>query len=584
MRFSRAFIPTLRETPSEAETLSHQLMLRAGLIRKLAAGVYEWLPAGFKVLKKVEQIVREEMNKVGGQEVWLPQLQPKELWEETGRWGLYGKELMRVKDRKDAEFCLAPTAEEVITDLVRREVRSYRQLPLMLYQFGVKYRDEIRPRFGVMRAREFLMKDAYSFHADEADAGRYYQDVFEAYKRIFTRCSLRFRPVEAESGAIGGSFSHEFMVLADSGEEGIVSCSCGYAANVERAELPPPKTVLSSEPRGLSPSQTQPSALSPQHSKPEEVSTPGAVSVEAVAKTVKKPADQFIKLLVLMADDQPVVVLVRGDHELNEAKLARLLKVQRVVKANEATYSQVSGSAVGFAGPVGMKTKMIADHAIKTITDGVAGGNKKDIHLIHVVPGRDFEPAQYADLRKAAAGDPCPRCGKPMDYHRGIEVGHTFQLGTKYSAGMKATFLDVQGKPQPFVMGCYGIGVSRVVAATIEQCNDANGIIWPEALAPWQLAIIPLNMSKDEIKKAAETLYQEALNAGIDVLLDDREESAGVKLKDADLIGIPLRLVLGERKIAEGKAELRRRSEKTSQDIPLSKATQVVQDLLAKTQ
>ena len=584
MRFSRAFIPTLRETPSEAETLSHQLMLRAGLIRKLAAGVYEWLPAGFKVLKKVEQIVREEMNKVGGQEVWLPQLQPKELWEETGRWGLYGKELMRVKDRKDAEFCLAPTAEEVITDLVRREVRSYRQLPLMLYQFGVKYRDEIRPRFGVMRAREFLMKDAYSFHADEADAGRYYQDVFEAYKRIFTRCSLRFRPVEAESGAIGGSFSHEFMVLADSGEEGIVSCSCGYAANVERAELPPPKTVLSSEPRGLSPSQTQPSALSPQHSKPEEVSTPGAVSVEAVAKTVKKPADQFIKLLVLMADDQPVVVLVRGDHELNEAKLARLLKVQRVVKANEATYSQVSGSAVGFAGPVGMKTKMIADHAIKTITDGVAGGNKKDIHLIHVVPGRDFEPAQYADLRKAAAGDPCPRCGKPMDYHRGIEVGHTFHLGTKYSAGMKATFLDVQGKPQPFVMGCYGIGVSRVVAATIEQCNDANGIIWPEALAPWQLAIIPLNMSKDEIKKAAETLYQEALNAGIDVLLDDREESAGVKLKDADLIGIPLRLVLGERKIAEGKAELRRRSEKTSQDIPLSKATQVVQDLLAKTQ
>jgi len=566
MRFSQTFIPTLREVPSEAETISHQLMLRAGLIRKLAAGIYEWLPAGLRVLRNVEKIVREEMDKVGGQEVWLPQLQPKELWVETGRWGVYGKELLRLKDRKDSEFCLAPTAEEVITDMVRREVRSYRALPLMFYQFGVKYRDEIRPRFGIMRAREFLMKDAYSFHADEADVNRYYQDVFEAYKRIFERCGLRFRPVEAESGAIGGSFSHEFMVLAESGEEGIVSCACGYAANVERAELPPPSQALAPAP----------------HALPEEVLTPGATSVEDVAKIVKRPADQFIKALILLADDEPVVVLVRGDHELNEAKLARLLRVERVVKANEATYTQVSGSPVGFAGPVGMKAKIYADFAVKMISDGVAGGNKKDIHLIHVAAGRDFEPSQYGDLRKAASGDPCPKCGKPMEYHRGIEVGHTFKLGTKYSKSLKATFLDVKGIAQPFVMGCYGIGVSRVVAACIEQCHDANGIVWPAALSPWDLTIIPLNVSKEEIRKAGEALYAEALKLGIKVLLDDRDESAGVKLKDADLIGIPLRIVVGERKLAEKKVEFRRRSAKETEDLSLDNVLPRAQEFLVK--
>ena len=556
MRFSRALIPTLREVPSEAETISHQLMLRAGMVRKLAAGIYEWLPMGLRVLKKVEQIVREEMNKIGGQEVWLPQIQPKNLWEETGRWAVYGKELMRLKDRKDAEFCLAPTAEEVITDIVRHDVRSYRSLPLMLYQFGVKYRDEIRPRFGVMRAREFLMKDAYSFHADESDVERYYQEVFEAYKRIFTRCGLTFRPVEAESGAIGGSFSHEFMVLAESGEEGIVTSECGYAANVERAEL----------------SQDGAKAAKGTSEKVQEVKTPNASTVEAVAKIVKRPADQFIQALAVLADETPVMVLIRGDHELNEAKPARLLKVQRVVKANEATYTQLSGSPVGFAGPVGTKARMIADHAIRTITDGVAGGNKKDIHLVHVVPDRDFEPEQYADLRKAAAGDPCPKCGKSMAYARGIEVGHTFKLGTKYSDSMKATYLDAKGKAKPFVMGCYGIGVSRVVAAAIEQSHDVNGIIWPEALAPWRLAIIALNMSDEKVKKTAENLYDEALAKGIDVLLDDRDESAGVKLKDADLIGIPRRIVVGERKVVEGKVEYKRRDEKANQDLPASEA------------
>ncbi len=556
MKFSQIFLPTLREVPSDAETISHQLMLRAGLVRKLAAGLYEWLPAGLRVLRKVEQIVRDEMNAANGQEVWLPQLQPKNLWEETGRWGVYGKELMRLKDRKDAEFCLAPTAEEVITDLVRKEVRSYRSLPLMLFQFGVKYRDEIRPRFGVMRAREFLMKDAYSFHADDADVENYYKKMVEAYKNIFKRCGLNFRPVEAESGAIGGSFSHEFMVLAESGEEGIVSCSCGYAANVERAELPDPSKNAPADAQGT-----------PAYA---EVSTPGATSVEAVAKIVKQPAHQFIKALVVLADDKPVMVLVRGDHELNEAKLQRLLGVSRIVKANEAAYTQLSGSPVGFAGPVGSPAKTIADYAIRTITDGVCGANKKDMHVTHVVPDRDFKPEQYADLRKAAAGDPCPKCGKPMDYARGIEVGHTFKLGTKYSDSMKATYLDAQGKAKSFIMGCYGIGVSRVVAACIEQCHDAQGIVWPAALAPWDLIICALNITNTTVMSAAEKLYKDAQSKGLNVLLDDRDLQTGAKLKDADLIGIPWRIVLGERKMAENKVELKARSEKDSRDVPLN--------------
>jgi prolyl-tRNA synthetase len=462
---------------------------------------------------------------------------------------------------------LAPTAEEVVTDLVRREVRSYRSLPLMLYQFGVKYRDEIRPRFGVMRAREFLMKDAYSFHVDEADVSRFYQEAFEGYKKIFQRCGLKFLPVEAESGAIGGSYSHEFMVLADSGEEGIVSSSCGYAANVERAEISYP---------AMDPPKMTSEAL-------QSVPTPNAVSVDDVAKLLKRPKEQFIKLLVVLADAKPVGVLLRGDHELNEAKLARHLGSERIVKANQAAYEELTGSPVGFAGPAQskLKIKWLADRAVGSITDGVAGSNIKDAHLIHVVPGRDFD-ATYVDLRKAAAGDPCPRCGKPMDYYRGIEVGHTFKLGTKYSTSMKATYLDLQGKAQPFIMGCYGIGVSRVVAACIEQCHDPNGIVWPAALAPWDLTIVALNMSNPQVKQTAESLYQDALKSGLDVLLDDREESAGVKLKDADLIGIPLRIVVGERKIGEGKVEFRRRSEKASEDVPLSDVLKRVTDLLAK--
>ncbi len=563
MKFSKAFIPTLREVPREAETISHQLMLRAGLIRKVASGIYEWLPLGLRVLKRVEHIIREEMNAADGAEVWLPQIQPKELWEETGRWNVYGKELMRLKDRKNTEFCLAPTAEEVITDMVRKEVRSYRSLPLMLYQFGVKYRDEIRPRFGVMRAREFYMKDAYSFHTDDADIDRYYQVMVGAYKRIFERCGLKFRPVEADSGAIGGSSSHEFMVLADTGEEGIVSSDCGYAANVERAELSEPKVGDASKTPAL-----------------QDVNTPKAVSVEAVAKIVKAPTDQFIKLLVFLADDKPVVVLVRGDHEINEIKLKRYLKAGWVAKANEATYTEATGSPVGFAGPVGSKARIIADYSIKTITDGVAGGNKVDTHTIHVVPGRDFQPEAYADLRKAVAGDPCPRCSKPLGYARGIEVGHCFKLGTKYSSSMKANYLDEKGASHPMIMGCYGIGVSRVVAACVEQCHDEGGIVWPPALAPWDLIISPLDISNPQVKETAEKLYAEAQKLGLRVLYDDRDERAGVKLKDADLIGIPLRIAIGERKMGEGKVEFKLRSSKTAEDLAPEAALSRVKDVL----
>lgn len=567
MRYSRSFIQTLREVPAEAETVSHQLMLRAGLIRKVASGIYEWLPIGLRVLKKVEAIIRREMNAVGGLEVWLPQLQPRNLWEETGRWPVYGKELMRLKDRKDADFCLAPTAEEVVTDLVRREVRSYRHLPLMLYQFGLKYRDEIRPRFGVMRAREFYMKDAYSFHVDEADAERYYRDVYEAYRRIFSAFGLRFQPVEAESGAIGGSFSHEFMVLADSGEEGIVSCACGYAANVERAEL----------------SGAVRPAPHPATEPPVAVETPNASSVTAVAKLVNRPDQDFIKLLVVLADDKPVGVLLRGDHELNEAKLARYLKAERILKANEDTYAQFTGAPVGFAGPVGSRGKYLADADVAGIADGVAGADEKDRHLVHVVPGRDFEPLAYADLRKAAKGDPCPRDGQPLAYHRGIEVGHTFKLGTKYSQSMKAAYLNAAKESKWMVMGCYGIGVSRVVAACIEQAHDAQGIRWPIALAPWTLSIIPLNLAVPAVKETAERLYREAQASGIEVLFDDREDSAGVKLKDADLLGIPFRLVVGERKIGAGLVEFKARTDPASQDIPVADALAHFRTRLAAT-
>jgi len=545
MLYSKEFIPTLREAPADADNVSAKLMQRAGMIRKLASGIYEWLPLGLRVLRKVEQIIREEMNRVNGHEVWLPLLLPKDLWMETGRWNVYGKELFRLKDRKDSEFCLGPTHEEAITDLVRREVRSYRQLPQMFYQFGTKFRDEIRPRFGIMRAREFLMKDAYSFHTGEKDLERYYLEVFEAYKTICDRCGFRYRPVEAASGAIGGSFSHEFMVLAETGEEEIVSCECGYGANAEKAEF----KIWESKPN------TEPlEAIA-------EVHTPGVSSVEDVGKLLKQHARKFIKTMIYTADDKPVVVLIRGDFEINEHKLQSLLDASVIALADEKTIEAVTGAPVGFAGPQGLKNaRIIADHSVKGIVNAVTGANKKDYHASGVNPGRDFVPEAYADLRFVRRGDKC-KCGKELVFSRGIEVGHTFKLGHKYSKAMKAVYLDEAGKENLMVMGCYGIGVSRIVAATIEQSNDANGIIWPIALAPYQVSIVPINYADEQTRKVSDEIHYKLTQAGVEVIMDDRDERAGIKFNDADLIGIPYRITIGEKNLKDGNVELKARRE-----------------------
>ena len=554
MKLSQYYIPTLKEAPKDADTLSAKLMIRAGLIRKLASGLYEWLPLGLRVLKKVENIVREEMDKTGACEVWLPVVQPKELWEESSRWTFYGKELLRFSDRKEAEFCIAPTAEEVITDLVRKDVSSYKQLPVCLYQFGTKFRDEIRPRFGVMRAREFYMKDAYSFAATDEDASVWYKKMYDAYQRIFTRCGFEFAAVEADTGSIGGNFSHEFMVLADTGEDTIANCpACGYAANTEKAEIQPPADVQINE-----------AELKPI----EKRDTPHAYTVEDVAHLLKVPTDKLIKLLVFTADDKPVVALVRGDHELNEFKLKALLKCNELTKASEEVYTQVTGSPVGFAGAQGLKeknpnVKIYADNYVRNIVNGVAGGNEEDVHVINVTPKRDIQIDVYADLKMAGAGDKCARCGAPFTFKRGIETGHVFKLGTKYSAAMNATFLDEKQTAKPMIMGCYGIGISRVVAAAIEQSHDENGIIWPAPLAPFDVALVAIDYdSNPDVKKYTDEICTQLESAGLSVLVDDRDERPGVKFKDMDLIGLPHRLVVSSRTVKDGQCEYKKRCEK----------------------
>jgi prolyl-tRNA synthetase len=531
-------------------------MLRAGLIRKVAAGLYEWLPLGFRVLKKVESIIREEMNRIGGMEVWLPHIQPKELWEESGRWQFYGKELLRIKDRKDTEFCFAPTAEEIITDMARRDVRSYRDLPLLFYQFGTKFRDEIRPRFGVMRAREFYMKDAYSFHANEKDLDKTYQDCFDAYKRTFERLGLKFRPVEADTGTIGGTSSHEFMVLADTGEEHIAACpKCGYAANIERAETDTPSASGASTLGTI-----------------EEVATPGKHKVDDVAKHMGVGADQVIKTVFLIVDSQPVVALLRGDTELNEPKLLRMLGAKLMRPATEDEYRAIADSPVGFAGPMKLKAKVVADAFIPLVVNGVSGGNKKDVHLKNVNYGRDYKADIVGDIRNIRPQDPCPRCQAPVDFFKGIEVGHVFKLGTKYSEAMKATVLDEGGKAKPMIMGCYGIGVSRIVAAAIEQNNDQWGIQWPAPIAPFDVIITPANMSDEKTRTVAEKIYTDLLSMGVDVLLDDRDERAGIKFKDADLIGIPLRITIGEKSLLKNVVEFKPRTAAQAEEVPIEKA------------
>ncbi|MFA5779043.1 MAG: proline--tRNA ligase [Elusimicrobiota bacterium] len=572
MKFSQAFIPTLKETPSDADTISLKLMLRAGLIRKLSSGIYEWLPLGLRVLKNVEQIIREEMDKIGGQELLLPALQPAELWEETGRWNLYGKELCRIKDRAGREFCLGPTHEEIITDIVRRDVRSYKQLPLMLYQFQTKFRDEIRPRFGVMRAKEFYMKDAYSFHATEEDAGKYYKIVFDAYSKICERCGFKFRAVEATTGTIGGSFSHEFMVLADTGEEEIVSCECGYGANVEKAECVKESLEFRVESLEMQPL--------------EEIHTPDMKTVAEVGKFLNEKPEKFIKTLIYLADGKPVMVLVKGDCEINEEKLKSHLKATELVLAAGETVEKISGAPVGFAGPV-RKDKILipiyADFSVENIINGISGANKKDYHLKNINIGRDYKPTEIADIRKIKKGALCPRCKKhELKFSRGIEVGHTFKLGTKYSKAMNATFLDVKGQQNFFIMGCYGIGVSRIVAAAIEQSHDESGIIWNESLAPYKAIIIPVFPRGlpsvayyGKVKDVCDRIY-EKLSQKYDVLLDDRDERAGVKFKDADLLGIPVRITVSEKTLKENKVEIKYRNKNSVNLSDIEKVLDIV--------
>ncbi len=561
MRYSQYLLPTVKETPADAEVISHQLMLRAGMIRKVAAGIYNYLPFGLRVIRKVERIVREEMDRAGAIEVLMPMVVPAELWQESGRWEQYGKELLRFKDRKESEFCLGPTHEEVITDIVRGTVRSYRQLPLNLYQIQGKFRDEIRPRFGLMRGREFIMKDAYSFDLDEAGADVAYEKMYQAYRRIFERCGLKFRAVEADTGNIGGTSSHEFMVLASSGEDAIVSCdSCQYAANVEKAEL-------------RDAGRTAPPAGKPL----QKVLTPARKSVEEVAAFLGVAPPQLVKTLILQTDaGETVAVLLRGDRELNEVKLCRFLGCNWVELAGEEAVLRATGAPSGFAGPVGLKLRLLADLEVREMADFVTGANEKDAHFTGVNLGRDFTPQAFADLRQAVAADPCPRCEGRLEIWRGIEVGHVFKLGTKYSAALGATVLDDQGQERTLFMGCYGIGVGRTAAAAIEQNHDENGIIWPLPIAPFQVLVTMVNPKEDEVRLAAEKLYDELQQLGIEVLLDDRDERPGSKFKDADLIGIPLRVTVGARGLKDGALELQERRSGERTMLPLAEAARQV--------
>ena len=569
MRCSQFLITTHRETPADAEIASHQLMLRAGLIRKLAAGLYTWMPMGLRVLRRVERIVREEMDAIGAQELSMPMMQPGELWAESGRWEKYGPELLRIKDRHERDFCLGPTHEEVITDIVRGEINSYKQLPLTLYQIQAKVRDEIRPRFGVMRAREFLMKDAYSFHSDEESLGETYLAMYGAYSRILERLGLEFRPVIADTGSIGGSTSHEFQVLADSGEDAIaVSDGSDYAANVELATAALPETAPAAAQQEL-----------------ETVPTPGVTSIAALCEALGTAAEQTVKtLLVEAADGDGVIALVlRGDHELNPIKAARLAQVATPLRmASEQEAVAACGAGFGSLGPVGLKIPVIVDDAAAVIADFCCGANRDGEHLRGVNWQRDVGEIDTADLRVVVAGDPSPDGKGRLQIRRGIEVGHIFQLGDQYSAAMDASVLDENGRAVTLHMGCYGIGVSRIVAAAIEQHHDERGIIWPAAMAPFQLAIVPLNMHKSAaVAEATDALYTACLDAGIEVLLDDRSERPGVKFADMELLGIPHRIVIGDRALADGEIEYQGRRDSSARRLPRDEALSKLMELLA---
>jgi prolyl-tRNA synthetase len=563
MRMSQTLIPTLKEAPAEAEVPSHILMVRGGYLRKVAAGVYSFLPLGWRVVKKVERIIREELDRVGCSEVFLPAVIPAELWQESGRWEKYGAQLLRFKDRKGADFVIGPTHEEVICALVRGDVRSWRQLPLNLYQIQTKFRDELRPRAGLMRGREFIMKDGYSFHVNQTDADREYQKMYDTYSRIFTRCGLAFRAVEADTGNIGGSSSHEFQVLTETGEDALVACdTCDYAANVEQAISRAPSARV-----GV-PGTTV-----------KKVATPGKHSIADVSGFFGLPPEKLVKTLIYLADGKPIAVMVRGDREVNEIKLAKALGADTLALAGDLVVKQVTGAAVGFAGPVGLKTAapIYVDVEVAALSDFVVGANEDDAHLTGANVDRDFKPAAVGDYRTAMAGDACARCeGGHLKAYRGIEVGQVFALGTKYSKPMGVTFLDVDGQEKPAVMGTYGIGVTRIVASAIEQNHDKDGIVWPLPLAPFEVTVLELQQDDDSVIATAKRLYEELTAAGIDVLYDDRDERPGVKFKDADLIGIPFRLAVGKKGMAEGIVELKRRNGSEVRKVKIDEAVKVV--------
>ncbi len=564
MRFSSMLIPTLRESPADAEIASHRLLLRSGMMRQVASGIYNFLPLGLISLSKVADIIREEMNRAGAQEILMSILQPRELWEESGRWDKYGPEMMRMQDRAGRDFGLGPTHEEMIVDLVRQNVTSYRQLPLNLYQIGVKFRDEVRPRFGLLRGREFLMKDGYSFDRDEEGMQRSYKGMYEAYSRIVQRCGCEFMVVEADTGLIGGDVSHEFSVPAEVGEDKIALCrSCGYAANVERAEYA--RAPLSSE----------------VEAPLEKAHTPGKRSVEEVSEFLGVDPGHVIKCMMYLAEDKPVAVLVTGEREVNETKLARVLGTDKFRLFEERDWEAHPSYISGYVGPVGLTgAEIIGDLQVEGSSGMVCGANERDFHLAHVAYGRDFRVDRLADLASARAGDACPRCGAAMEIVAGIEVAQVFQLRTKYSEPMHAVYTDEQGKQYPYVMGTYGIGVSRLLAAIAEQHHDERGVIWPAAVAPAHLHVMPLNMAEEAVREGAENLYEAAREWGLETIIDDREERAGVKFADADLIGIPYRAVLGKSFLADGLVELQSRSGEEKEMLPAPAVPDRVANLL----
>jgi len=572
MRYSELLLPTLKETPTEAEVISHRLLLRAGFIRKLSSGIYTYLPLGLAAIRKVEQIVREEMNRAGAQELLMPMVQPADLWKESGRWEKYGPELLRFTDRHDRESCLGPTHEEVITDLVRKEIHSYRDLPVNLYQIQTKFRDEIRPRFGLMRGREFIMKDGYSFDASEKGAEITYQKMYDAYQRIFKRCGLSFRAVEADTGTIGGSFSHEFMVLADTGEDTLVICkNCSYAANMEKAAVQQPE-----KPR-------EDVELLPMR----KVETPGKKKVDVVCDFLGITPDKLVKTMIYLADGEPVAVLVRGDHEVQPVKLKNMLGAVDVELADDKKIYDITGVPSGYLGPVGLEIPVAADQEVAVMVNFTIGANEKNFHLQNANLPRDFKVIQVADLRQVTAEDRCPSCGGLLELTKGIEVGHIFKLGDSYSKALNASYQDSNSEEQNFVMGCYGIGVSRTVAAAIEQNHDEHGIIFPLPLAPMQVIILNLDPNNEEISTAAESFYSRLQEKGLEVLLDDRDERPGIKFKDADLIGIPYRITLGKRFLQQGEVEIRTRvdgkTQSLSPDAAMAEVVSAIQDGMAAT-